>query len=118
MTDVDAQYWCKPAEVTLENADTTTFCDLQLLLRCNQLFTADSIRMTVTFFTPDSITYAERLTFPVDHDRRASALRNTIEVPYRQHIILQHSGSYRISLTPYMPQHGIEAVGLNRTKSK
>lgn len=118
MTDVPVSGWRDEAVVRIDNRDTLTERDLFLLLRRNARFTCDSLCLSVSVFSPDSLRFDERRTFPVLRTRRAASVRDVVRIPYRLRAVLPHAGEYRFVFTPSEPVSGIEAVGIDIVKSE
>ena len=118
VTDVDAASWREAAHLTLPNSDTTTLRDLELFLRCNDLFTEDTLTVRIAVVTPDSLRHEEPfgLVFPPAHT--PAALTREADIPYRRRVRFARTGDYLITITPGRPVRGVEAVGINIVKSQ
>lgn len=117
MEDVDPYNWSREVCVRIENGDTLTLRDFSLVIRSNRHFQRDTLELEMTLQAPDSSHYSEVVAFPMNHPRRAAALRLIDEAPYRRHVILNQFGAYRLTITPTEPIRGVEAVGVNIVRS-
>lgn len=117
VTDVDSRSWERPADIILENTDTTTLRDVTIFLRSNRRFEADSLPLHLLILTPDSLRYEERLTLRPGRQQVSAALMAESEIPYRRRVIFRRAGQYRIIITPGQPIQGMEAIGINIVKS-
>lgn len=117
VTDVDAVAWSEPAEIELTNRDTTSLRDMELFLRCNKNFAEDTLTVRIALLSPDSLRYEEPFRLVIPPLRTPSSLQSEANIPYRHRIQLSRSGTYRLSVTPLREVRGVEAVGINLTKS-
>ena len=115
---VDPLGWEEGVEVAVENADTVTERDIALVIRSNRQFRADSLRFEIRFEAPGGARFIEEVALPVQHRRMPAPLRCVDEMPYRRRVVLGRMGTYRITLTLRQPLRGIEAAGINITKSE
>lgn len=92
VTDTGGGTWSESAEIEIPNADTVTPRDLYIVVRYNDSFRDDTLRLTI--------------------------LAEEASVPYRRHVIFPDSGIYRMAFTPAMPVRGVEAIGINQQKSE
>lgn len=118
VADVDAASWHAPAVIDLDNTDTTTLRDMDVFLRCNDLFAEDSLTMRIAVLTPDSLRCEEPLVLTVPHAHTPAAIARETVLPYRRRIRFARTGDYRITITPGRPVKGVEAVGINIVKSE
>lgn len=118
MEDVNPYGWEEMAAVEIENGDTATLRDLNLVIRANRDFRADSLHLELTLINPDSAYYAEEVSLAMQHRRMPAALRMTDEIPYRRSVVLNRMGSYRLVIRPLKEVEGVEAVGINIVKSE
>lgn len=117
-TDVDPARWSAAAEILLPNADTVTLRDAALFLRCNDRFTADTLTLRIATLTPDSLRFEEPFLLVIPRPEGPAALMREVVIPYRRRILFTQSGDYRCIVTPTRPVRGVEAVGINLTKSQ
>ncbi|WP_418409864.1 hypothetical protein [Alistipes sp.] len=118
VADVDAAAWNRAAVLTLTNSDTTTLRDLELFLRCNDLFTEDSLTVRITVLTPDSLRHEEPFLLVIPPAHTPAALSREADVAYRRRVRFARTGDYRIKITPGRLVKGVEAVGINIVKSQ
>ena len=118
-TDVDPFRWELGAEILLPNADTVTLRDAEVFLRCNDRFAEDTLTLRIATVPPDSLRFEEpfRLVIPRGESRPTPLMREIV-VPYRIRMRFAQQGDYRCILTPTHPVRGVEAVGINLTKSE
>ena len=113
MGDVSIDGWSEPVSVTYNNGDTTSPLDLDVTLHVNRRFTAPSIALEITTFTPDSLRYSESVTLPVRVRWTSNRAKTTdIALPYRRDVHFAHKGEYHISLRPLQDIVGVEAAGI------
>lgn len=117
VTDVSTRQWYTPAVVTIPNTDTTSLRDLSVFVRSNDRFTADTLTLRITVYTPDSLRHEERLLITLPPSNRSAALAQETRIPYRTRVQLQRRGDYRVLLTPTVAATGIEAAGIHIEKS-
>ena len=117
-TDVDPFRWEQGAEIRLPNADTVTLRDAEVFLRCNDRFAEDTLTLRIATVTPDSLRFEEAFQLIIPRAESPAALMREVVIPYRRRILFAQSGDYRCILTPTRPVRGIEAVGINLTKSE
>lgn len=117
-TDVDPLRWTEAAEIRLPNADTVTLRDAAVFLRCNDRFAEDTLTVRIATVTPDSLRFEERFLLVIPRSESPAALMREAVIPYRRRIRFAQSGDYRCIVTPTRPVRGIEAVGINMTKSE
>lgn len=117
-TDVDPFRWEREAEIRLPNADTVTLRDAAVFLRCNDRFAEDTLTLRIATVTPDSLRFEEPFRLVIPRDESPAPLKREVAVPYRLRIRFTQSGDYRCILTPTRPVRGVEAVGINLTKSE
>ncbi|WP_295939243.1 hypothetical protein [uncultured Alistipes sp.] len=117
-TDVDARAWSEPAVITLSNSDTTTLRDMALFLRCNDLFTEDTLTVRISVCTPDSLRHEESFLLTIPPGHTPAAVAREIDIPYRRRIIFTRTGDYRVTITPARTVKGIEAIGINTDKTE
>lgn len=118
VADVDATSWHAPAVIDLANTDTTTLRDMDVFLRCNDLFAEDSLTVRIAVLTPDSLRCEEPFVLTVPHAHTPAAIARETVLPYRRRIRFARTGDYRITITPGRPVKGVEAVGINIVKSE
>ena len=118
VTDTGGGTWSESAEITLSNTDTVTPRDLYIVVRYNDSFRGDTLRLIVQTTSPDSLAYAEPFTLGIPPCRQPAALAGEVSVLYRRHVIFPDSGAYRIAFTPAVPVRGVEAIGVNLQKSE
>lgn len=116
--DVDPVRWSGAAEIRLANADTVTLRDAALFLRCNDRFAEDTLTVRIATVTPDSLRFEEPFLLVIPRPEGPAAMMREAVIPYRQRILFTQSGDYRFIVTPVRPVRGIEAVGINMTKSE
>ncbi len=118
MEDVNPYGWNEMVSVEIENGDTATWRDLNLVIRANQDFRNDSLHLALTLINPDSAHYGEEVSFAMQHHRTPAALRLTEEIPYRKRVVLNQLGSYRLVIQPLHQVVGVEAIGINIIKTE
>lgn len=118
MTDTGGGTWSEKIRITLSNADTVTARDLYIVVRYNDSFRGDTLRLTIETTSPDSLVYEEPFTLGIPPRRQPAALADEISILYRRRVIFPDSGTYRIAFTPAVPVRGVEAIGVNLQKSE
>ena len=118
VTDTGGGTWSESAEIEIPNADTVTPRDLYIVVRYNDSFRDDTLRLTIRTISPDSLVFEESYTLGLPPRRHPAALAEEASVTYRRHVIFPDRGIYRMALTPAMPVRGVEAIGLNQQKSE
>ena len=117
VTDTGGGTWSESAEIEIPNADTVTPRDLYIVVRYNDSFRDDTLRLTIRTISPDSLVFEESYTLGLPPRRHPAALAEEASVPYRRHVIFPDSGIYRMAFTPAMPVRGVEAIGINQQKN-
>lgn len=112
MVDVPVRGWHHSVEVKVNPPDTETLYDLDLLVRYNHNFTADTLTLWFRTQSPDTLIYTERCRFELPMSNRPAAIRPVVELPWRCGVRFSGAEPYKIRITPLQPVHGIEAVGL------
>ena len=118
MADTDPYSWQDTLYLKIQNGDTTTLRDVNFVIRKNREFRDDSLYVEFTLIAPDSSHYTEQISFPMVHIRRAAALHDIDEMPYRRGVVLMRSGEYQMVVIPLKSVRGIEAAGINIVKSE
>ena len=106
VTDTGGGTWSESAEIEIPNADTVTPRDLYIVVRYNDSFRDDTLRLTIRTISPDSLVFEESYTLGLPPRRHPAALAEEASVPYRRHVIFPDSGIYRMAFTPAMPVRG------------
>lgn len=118
IADTNPYGWSDTLQLKFQNGDSTTLRDINFVIRKNREFRDDSLHVEFTILTPDSCHYTEQVIFPMVHNRQAAALRDIDEMPYRQRVVLDRCGEYKIIVVPLKRSIGIEAAGINIIKSE
>lgn len=119
VADVDPARWTAPVCLTLDNADTTSLCDLDLFLRLDDRFAEDTLTVRIGIRTPDSLRYEEPFVMTFAPRRPGSAaLAEEAVVAYRRSVRFARSGDYRLTVSPCRPVRGVEAVGIRTGRSR
>ena len=118
VTDTGGGTWSESAEIEIPNADTVTPRDLYIVVRYNDSFRDDTLRLTIRTTSPDSLVFEESYTLGLPSRRHPAALAEEASVPYRRHVIFPDSGIYRMAFIPATPVRGVEAIGINQQKSE
>ena len=123
MEDVSTSGWDNP--VTLhynlkDQLDSEIKAEnMSVMLRVCHKFKAERLDLEITTMTPDSLSYSEQVSLPVDFEWQGSISRSVeIELPYRREVELRLRGEYIITLRPNSPVEGIESVGINFKSTK
>lgn len=117
VTDTGGGTWSESAEIEIPNADTVTPRDLYIVVRYNDSFRDDTLRLTIRTTSPDSLVFEESYTLGLPSRRHPAALAEEASVPYRRHVIFPDSGIYRMAFIPATPVRGVEAIGINQQKA-
>lgn len=117
-TDVDPHRWTQGAEILVSDADTVTLHDAALFLRCNDRFDEDTLTVRIAVTSPDSLRCEEHFRMVIPRPKGPAALMREAVIPYRRRICFARSGDYRFTVTPLRPVRGVEAMGINLTKSE
>lgn len=115
--DVTPGGWDEPAEIRIENADTTTLRDADLFLRYDERFTEDTLTVRIATVAPDSLRFEEVFLLAIPRSDGPAALTRESLIPYRRHVRLTKTGEYRVIVTPQRSIRGVEAVGIRLSKS-
>lgn len=118
VTNLPVGLWSESAAITLTNEDTVSLRDLYVILRYNDSFGSDTLRLMVRTTSPDSLCYEEYFTLRVPARQHAAALQSEALIPYRQRVVMAKGGDYRMTFTPTHPVQGVEAIGINIEKSE
>ncbi|MFI3281087.1 MAG: hypothetical protein R3Y44_03825 [Rikenellaceae bacterium] len=110
LTEVDPAGWFSPAEIRFEVADTVSRAQMQLIVRYDNIISADSVELLVSTTTPDGVMWCEPFTVYTPHGDHSILL---IESLYRDKIRWSQMGTYTISLHPQQLYRGVSAVGVN-----
>lgn len=62
VTDTGGGTWSESAEIEIPNADTVTPRDLYIVVRYNDSFRDDTLRLTIRTISPDSLVFEESYT--------------------------------------------------------
>lgn len=87
VTDTGGGTWSESAEIEIPNADTVTPRDLYIVVRYNDSFRDDTLRLTIRTISPDSLVFEESYTLGLPPRRHPAALAEEASVPYRRHVI-------------------------------
>lgn len=117
VADVDPFAWNGPAELLIENTDTTALRDIELFLRCNDRFGEDTLTVRITTLAPDTLRCVELLPIHFPRVTGPASLAREHTVAYRRRIRFSQSGDYRMMIAPTRPVAGVEAVGISIVKS-
>ncbi len=117
VVDVNASAWRDQASVEMINHDTTTLRDISLFVRYSPQIAEDSLHLSLTISTPDSLNYTEQITIYLDPKIEQRGARRVIELPYRKEVLWSSKGLYNITFTPQEEVHGVEAIGVNIVKN-
>ncbi len=118
VVDVPVHNWQEAAEIELPNEDTLTLRDLHLVVRYNDRFTGDSLRLAVRTEAPDSTWVEEWVTLSLPPLQRSAALHEERAVRYRERVVFPQQGLYRMRFTPEHAVCGVEAVGVDIESSE
>ncbi|MFR9503094.1 MAG: hypothetical protein SNH73_01410 [Rikenellaceae bacterium] len=110
VVDVDITGWSTPTEVRFTVEAAPQRAELQLLFRCSELLSPDTIELFITTKAPDGVLWSEPFTIC---KVAAGASINIAEVPYRRNIEWSQQGEYSITLQPLRLYEGITSVGIN-----
>lgn len=99
VTDTGGGTWSESAEIEIPNADTVTPRDLYIVVRYNDSFRDDTLRLTIRTISPDSLVFEESYTLGPSSPQAPAALAEEASVPYRRHVIFPDSGIYRMAFT-------------------
>ena len=117
VADVDSDAWSEPVELILANSDTVNAFDWQLFFRCPGPVEPDTLSLSITLLSPDSLRCVERFAFRLPAVDAPAARLRECAVDYRRRVRLSRTGDYRIRIAPLRPLSGIEAVGLQTQPS-
>ena len=123
MEDVSTSGWDNPVTLHYNLKDQLDSEikpeNLSVMLRVCHKFKAEQLDLEITTMTPDSLSYSEQVSLPVDFKWQGSISRSEeIELPYRRDVELRLRGEYIITLRPITPIEGIESVGINFKSTK
>lgn len=82
VTDTGGGTWSESAEIEIPNADTVTPRDLYIVVRYNDSFRDDTLRLTIRTISPDSLVFEESYTLGLPPRRHPAALAEEASVPY------------------------------------
>ena len=117
VTEIHGGVWSDPVEVILPNRDTLGLYDLRIALRHDGRLVGERVEMTVMTVTPDSLWVEERMTMTLADDGRSRSLQHEASGIYRRNVRFAHEGCYRMIIAPVRPVCGVEAVGVDMSKS-
>jgi hypothetical protein len=117
VVDVDADLWNTEAQLRFDNEDTLGLYDLYFVIRRDATFTDDAVDWQVSYLSPDTLRYSERVTFVMPPTSHRAGFYIDTAVCYRQRIQLQRCGSYQVTIRPIHPLRGVHAVGVDLRRS-
>ncbi|MFI3282436.1 MAG: hypothetical protein SNG10_02765 [Rikenellaceae bacterium] len=115
--DVNVDEWRDTEYVIMENHDTLTYRNIEIFARYSPSLVSESTTLTINTMTPDSTSYSEEVTIHFDKSPSQLNASRVVVRPYREGVIWRQRGEYRFEITPVTPVVGIEAIGVNITKS-
>lgn len=123
MEDVSTTNWDNAITIHYMNdkaqSDSSERENLSVMLRVCHAFKAKQLALEITTLTPDSLSYSEQVTFPIDFEWQGSVAKSMeIELPYRRNVRLRHRGEYIVTLRPITPIIGVESAGINFKSTK
>ncbi len=117
--NVDVSGWGSDTEysVVYNNRDSLSLRELSLFVLHERSFatTNDSLLLTITTVTPDSLVWSEELAFYPDRLKTAEAGRfHETARPYRSRVTLGRKGPYTFTFSHRntIPVEGIKGIGL------
>ncbi len=99
--------------ITVPNTDTLNSRRIELFVRYTDAFVGDSLTLTLSTATPDTLLFGEKVTFRLKRDHKAAATIQTQSLPYRNNVVLRCTGNYNFYIRPSHTYKGVEAVGIN-----
>ena len=75
VTDTGGGTWSESAEIEIPNADTVTPRDLYIVVRYNDSFRDDTLRLTIRTISPDSLVFEESYTLGLPPRRHPGSPR-------------------------------------------
>lgn len=112
--DVDIRAWEERVELEFDHGRQSTQCDMDIVLHVNRAFEQREVAFEITLFTPDSLSYSERVISEVDVEWGNAARYNTdVAIEYRRDIRLDREGVYRVAIRPLQTMAGVESAGIN-----
>ncbi len=93
---VDSRAWSagQQVSVTLENGDSLSMRNIDILLRFGRDLNTDTLSLNVTVLTPDSVSFTETIAVPVAFEHDGGSRFMEISAPYRKNAVLSKTGSY------------------------
>ncbi len=114
VVEVDPMQWREAAHFSIINSDTLSLRDISIFARYK--FTkerVDSLPLHVVTTAPDQRRVVEQFTIYFDHNPgRQWERRLYREVTYRERVVFNQSGEYKIMIYPQQPAYGVEAIGV------
>ncbi len=119
VADVDITGWGNDTEysVVYDNMDSLSQRELSIFVFHERSFAAatDSLLLTVTTVTPDSLVYSEEWVFRPDRRRAEgyAAFHETV-APYRSRVVLGRKGAYLFTFShrDASPVKGLKGIGI------
>ena len=113
MVAVNSILWSDVARITINNSDTTSLRNIDIIIRYNSNFVGDSLRLNVATTTPDSILFREEVVINMPRSVAPSVISNEMVVGYRRDVLLDKEGEYTMEFSPMSEVEGVKAVGVN-----
>lgn len=112
VTSTPVRGWEQGVQVAFENEDTLALRDLHIVVRYNDRFVGDTLRLAVRTTAPDSLVFQEPFTLVIPRGHHPAALGDEATILYRRNVVFDKAGRYRVSFTPVVPVDGVEAIGI------
>ena len=113
MVAVNSILWSDVARITINNSDTTSLRNIDIIIRYNSNFVGDSLRLNVATTTPDSILFREEVVINMPRSVAPSVISNEMVVGYRRDVLFDKEGEYTMEFSPMSEVEGVKAVGVN-----
>ncbi len=118
VVDVKSSGWAESVGVEMLNHDTVTLRDITIFVRYSPFEVGDSLRLTLSTTTPDSLSFTERVNIYLDPEIEPRGASRLLEFPFRSGVKWSQEGVYRVEFTPQQTIKGVEAIGINIVKNQ
>ncbi|MCD8072857.1 MAG: gliding motility lipoprotein GldH [Alistipes sp.] len=114
VVDVDPYGWFPYDTLWVEspNRDTTSLRSLWVIARYNRDIRLDSIGISITTVTPDSLRFTERIRLDLTSTGVLKNGHYESIIPYRDSSRLSRPGTYRFGFAPTEMYRGVTAIGI------
>ncbi len=114
VVDIDPVHWREAAHFSIMNSDTLSRRDISIFARYQPTKErVDSLPLHIITIAPDQKQIVEQFTIYINHkpgDQWVHRLYR--EELYREDVVFNQIGEYKIDIYPQVSTHGVEAIGV------